>query len=51
MTRAALFARLSRDRFGEETATARRLQDCRASATARGWEIAVDRWLRGMCSA
>jgi hypothetical protein len=26
MTRAALFARLSRDRSGEETATARRLQ-------------------------
>jgi hypothetical protein len=28
MTRAALYARLSRDRSGEETATARQLQDC-----------------------
>jgi site-specific DNA recombinase len=48
MTRAALYARLSRDRSGEETATARQLQDCRAFATARGWEIAADRRLRGM---
>lgn len=40
MTRAALYARLSRDRTGEETATARQLDDCRAFATSRGWEIA-----------
>jgi site-specific DNA recombinase len=39
MTRAALYARLSRDRTGEETATARQLDDCRAFATSRGWEI------------
>jgi DNA invertase Pin-like site-specific DNA recombinase len=40
MTRAALYARLSRDRSGEETATTRQLEDCRAFATSRGWEIA-----------
>jgi site-specific DNA recombinase len=39
MTKAALYARLSRDRTGEETATARQLEDCRAFATARGWEV------------
>ncbi len=39
MTRAALYARLSRDRTGEETATAHQLDDCRAFATSRGWEI------------
>lgn len=39
MTRAALYARLSRDRTGEETATARQLDDCRAFATSRGWDI------------
>jgi len=38
-TKAALYARLSRDRTGEETATARQLDDCRAFATSRGWEI------------
>jgi len=39
VTRAALYARLSRDRTGEETATSRQLDDCRAFAAARGWEI------------
>lgn len=39
MTNAALYARLSRDRSGEETATARQLEDCRAFAASRGWEI------------
>ena len=39
MTRAALYARLSRDRTGEETATLRQLEDCRAFAAARGWEV------------
>jgi DNA invertase Pin-like site-specific DNA recombinase len=39
MTKAALYARLSRDRSGEETATARQLEDCRAFAAARGWQI------------
>lgn len=48
MTGAAVYARLSRDRSGEETASARQLQDCRAVATARGLEIAVDRRLRGV---
>lgn len=42
MTRAALYARLSRDRTGEETATARQLEDCRAFAAARGWEVAAE---------
>jgi site-specific DNA recombinase len=37
--RAALYARLSRDRSGEETATARQLEDCRAFAAARGWQV------------
>jgi len=39
MTNAALYARLSRDRSGEETATGRQLDDCRAFAAARGWEV------------
>jgi DNA invertase Pin-like site-specific DNA recombinase len=39
MTRAALYARLSRDRTGEETATGRQLDDCRAFAAAHGWEV------------
>jgi site-specific DNA recombinase len=40
MTRAVLYARLSRDRSGEQTATARQLEDCRAFAASKGWEIA-----------
>lgn len=41
-TRAALYARLSRDRSGQETATARQLADCRAFAQARGWEVIAE---------
>ncbi len=38
-TRVALYARLSRDRTGEETATARQIEDCRALVAARGWTV------------
>src|SRR4029077_3528714 len=38
VTHAALYARLSRDRTGEETATARQIEDCRAFAALKGWE-------------
>ena len=46
MTNAALYARLSRDRTGEETATVRQLEDCRAFAAARSrpWP----RWRRAV---
>lgn len=37
--RAAIYARLSRDREGNQTATFRQVDDCRAFAAARGWEI------------
>lgn len=39
MTRAIVYARLSRDRDGTQTATARQLADCRKYADAKGWEI------------
>ncbi|MEJ7803512.1 MAG: recombinase family protein, partial [Candidatus Limnocylindria bacterium] len=43
-TRAAIYARLSRDRSGEETATARQVEDCHSFAAARGWSI-VDEYV------
>lgn len=39
MTRAIIYARLSRDRDGTQTATARQVADCRKYAEAKGWEI------------
>ena len=40
--RAALYARLSRDRDGASTGPDRQLADCRAMAAARGWEVVGD---------
>ncbi len=37
--RAALYARLSRDRDGLSTGPDRQLADCRAMAAARGWDV------------
>ncbi|HYN65235.1 MAG TPA: recombinase family protein [Candidatus Limnocylindrales bacterium] len=39
MTRATVYARLSRDRDGTQTATARQVADCRKFAEAKGWEV------------
>lgn len=39
MKRAAIYARLSRDRDGNQTATARQVADCRRFAEAKGWEV------------
>jgi site-specific DNA recombinase len=38
--RLAIYARLSQDRDGAQTATARQIADCRALAGARGWPVA-----------
>jgi len=38
--RFAIYARLSQDRDGAQTATARQIADCRALAGARGWPVA-----------
>ena len=40
MTRAVIYARLSRDRDGLQTATARQVADCRKYADAKGWTVA-----------
>lgn len=37
--RAAIYARLSRDRNGSQTATSRQVADCRKFAEAKGWEV------------
>jgi DNA invertase Pin-like site-specific DNA recombinase len=42
VTRAIAYARLSRDRDGTQTATARQLSDCRKFADAKGWEIVAE---------
>lgn len=42
MIRALVYARLSRDRDGSQTATARQLADCRKYADAKGWEIVAE---------
>lgn len=39
MTRAVIYARLSRDRDGSQTATARQVTDCRKYADAKGWSV------------
>lgn len=39
MTRAVIYARLSRDRDGTQTATARQVADCRKFADAKGWSV------------
>ncbi|MGI8830595.1 MAG: recombinase family protein [Candidatus Limnocylindria bacterium] len=39
MTRAIVYARLSRDRDGSQTATARQVADCRKYADAKGWSV------------
>ena len=39
MTRAVIYARLSRDRDGSQTATARQVADCRRYADAKGWSV------------
>src|SRR6266508_1831030 len=36
----AIYARLSQDRDGTQTATARQVADCRALAAAKGWPVA-----------
>jgi site-specific DNA recombinase len=38
--RVGVYARISRDRDGESTATDRQIADCRAFAQARGWQVA-----------
>jgi len=38
--RIGIYARISEDRDGQQTATARQLEDCRAFAAKRGWEVA-----------
>lgn len=40
MVRAALYLRISEDRDGNQTATARQREDCAKFAESRGWEIA-----------
>jgi len=39
VTRAIIYARLSRDRDGTQTATARQVADCRKYADAKGWQV------------
>src|SRR5688500_14478084 len=39
MTRAALYARISLDRAGQERGVTRQLEDARALAQQRGWEV------------
>ena len=38
--RIGIYARISEDRDGHQTATARQLDDCRAPVERRGWEVA-----------
>ena len=38
--RIGIYARISEDRDGQQTATARQLEDCRAFAARKGWEVA-----------
>lgn len=38
-TRVVIYTRLSRDRDGTSTATARQAEDCRAHAAREGWEV------------
>ena len=38
--RIGIYARISEDRNGQQTATARQLEDCRAFAERKGWEVA-----------
>jgi DNA invertase Pin-like site-specific DNA recombinase len=38
--RIGIYARISDDRDGQQTATARQLEDCRAFAAKKGWEVA-----------
>ena len=39
MTRAVVYARLSRDRDGSQTATARQIPDRRKFGDAKGWRV------------
>jgi site-specific DNA recombinase len=39
MTRAAIYSRISRDFTGERAGVARQEEDCRAKASALGWEV------------
>ena len=38
--RVGVYARISDDRDGQQTATARQMEDCRAFAERKGWEVA-----------
>ena len=38
--RIGIYARISEDRDGHQTATARQLDDCRAHVERHGWEVA-----------
>ena len=40
--RAAIYTRLSKDPNGEQTATARQAEDCRALAARHGWEVVAE---------
>src|SRR5262245_38888868 len=42
LKQAILYARLSRDRDGTQTATSRQLDDCRKFADAKGWAIVAE---------
>src|ERR1035441_2327108 len=40
MPRAAIYARISSDRDGDQLGVRRQLKDCEALATRKGWEVA-----------
>src|SRR6185312_15088402 len=40
--RIGIYARISEDRDGQQTATARQLDDCRTFAAKKGWEVAEE---------
>jgi DNA invertase Pin-like site-specific DNA recombinase len=40
--RAAIYTRLSKDPTGEQTATARQAEDCRALAARHGWDVVAE---------
>src|SRR5262245_194922 len=41
-TRVALYARISKDRNGEQAGVTRQLDDCRALAERRGWTVVAE---------
>lgn len=39
-TRVGIYARISEDKDGQQTATARQREDCEAFAVGKGWDVA-----------